>query len=135
MGRQRTHTQTNVHTDGQLSGRHAHDFCIHCPHPSQAGMPTYLQNGVFMSHSLFYLLLLQLTSEPDPSRRDWGTVGACCSLAERGANIVRVHNVRGAAQALAVSDAIRGREARSMSTHACCRRDGDESIMVSSSSS
>ncbi|CAM9790949.1 unnamed protein product [Pylaiella littoralis] len=77
----------------------------------------------------------ELTSEPDPSRRDWGTVGACCSLAERGANIVRVHNVRGAAQALAVSDAIRGREARSMSTHACCRRDGDESIMVSSSSS
>lgn len=50
---------------------------------------------------------LQLTGESDPSRRDWGTVGACCSAAERGASIVRVHNVRGVAQGLAVSDAIR----------------------------
>ncbi|CAN0380053.1 unnamed protein product, partial [Scytosiphon promiscuus] len=47
------------------------------------------------------------TSESDPSRRDWGTVGACCSAAERGAKFVRVHNVRGTVQALAVADAIR----------------------------
>ncbi|CAM9644576.1 unnamed protein product [Scytosiphon promiscuus] len=49
----------------------------------------------------------ELTSESDPSRRDWGTVGACCSAAERSAKFVRVHNVRGAVQALAVADAIR----------------------------
>eukprot|EP00904_Undaria_pinnatifida_P004367 jgi/Undpi1/13931/HiC_scaffold_9.g03582.m1 len=51
----------------------------------------------------------ELTGESDPSRRDWGTIGACCSAAERGAKIVRVHNVKGAAQALAVSDAIQGK--------------------------
>ncbi|CAB1101151.1 unnamed protein product [Ectocarpus sp. CCAP 1310/34] len=49
----------------------------------------------------------ELTSESDPVQRDWGTVGACCSAAERGVKLVRVHNVKGAVQALAVADAIR----------------------------
>ncbi|CAM9799181.1 unnamed protein product [Ectocarpus sp. 4 AP-2014] len=52
----------------------------------------------------------ELTSKSDPIQRDWGTVGACCSAAERGAKLVRVHNVQGAVQALAVSDAIRNEE-------------------------
>lgn len=49
----------------------------------------------------------QVTGEDKASQRDWGTVGACCAASERGASILRVHNARGVAQALAVSDAIR----------------------------
>ncbi|CAN0047574.1 unnamed protein product, partial [Sphacelaria rigidula] len=57
---------------------------------------------------LSHVPILQLTGEKEASRRDWGTVGACCASAERGANIVRVHNVMSVSQALAVADAIRG---------------------------
>jgi dihydropteroate synthase len=39
--------------------------------------------------------------------RDWGTVGAVCSAVERGARIVRVHNVAAVKQAVRVVDAIR----------------------------
>jgi dihydropteroate synthase len=39
--------------------------------------------------------------------RDWGTVGAVCSAVERGARIVRVHNVTAVKQAVRVVDAIR----------------------------
>ncbi|CAM9743132.1 unnamed protein product [Chrysoparadoxa australica] len=41
------------------------------------------------------------------SDRDWGTAGACVAAAERGASILRVHNVGGIKQSLQVLDAIR----------------------------
>ena len=46
-------------------------------------------------------------SNSDLHARDMGTVGAVCSAAERGASIVRVHNVAAAKPALAVVQAIR----------------------------
>lgn len=49
----------------------------------------------------------KLTGEQDPRRREEATIAACCVAVMNGANIVRVHNVRGARQALLVVDAIR----------------------------
>ncbi|CAN0035705.1 unnamed protein product [Discosporangium mesarthrocarpum] len=48
----------------------------------------------------------QILGEQRADQRDWGTAGACCASADRGASILRVHNVKGVAQALAVRDAI-----------------------------
>lgn len=50
-----------------------------------------------------------LTGEQDPARRDAATVGAVCFAAQRGADVVRVHDVRGCRQALLVVDALAGR--------------------------
>ncbi|KAG5182407.1 Dihydropteroate synthase-like protein [Tribonema minus] len=46
--------------------------------------------------------------------RDWGTAGAACAAAERGARIVRVHHVRGVKHALRVVDAVRVAEAAAL---------------------
>jgi dihydropteroate synthase len=49
-----------------------------------------------------------LAREDDASRRDAATHGAVAYAAEHGADIVRVHDVKGCVQALAVVDALRG---------------------------
>jgi dihydropteroate synthase len=48
-----------------------------------------------------------LSGEKDASRRDPATLAACCVGALHGASFVRVHDVRGARQALSVIEAVR----------------------------
>lgn len=65
-------------------------------------------------HALGYPLLVgpsrktfigKLSDEPDAASRDYGTCGAVAALALRGVQIIRVHNVKAARQALAVFSA------------------------------
>ena len=48
----------------------------------------------------------ELTGVEEPQRRRWGTIAACLACRQRGATILRVHDVGGLLQALAVADAI-----------------------------
>jgi dihydropteroate synthase len=49
----------------------------------------------------------ELTDRPVPSERRFGSVGAAVAAYERGAHILRVHDVRAAREALDVAAAIR----------------------------
>ena len=51
-------------------------------------------------------------SPSDPAGRLPGTIAACSACALKGADIIRVHDVREAAQAMAVIDAIKKSELR-----------------------
>ncbi len=49
----------------------------------------------------------KLLNQPDPSKRVWGTAGACACACLLGADVLRVHDVAEMGQVLAVADAIR----------------------------
>ena len=49
----------------------------------------------------------ELTGARDASQRDFGSIGASVAAFDRGAHVLRVHDVAGARQALDVAAAIR----------------------------
>jgi len=49
----------------------------------------------------------RLTGRADPKDRDWATAGAAVACVERGADIIRVHNVKGVRDAVRVADSVR----------------------------
>lgn len=53
-----------------------------------------------------------VTGVSDPKRRVWGSVGAAVAAYDRGASVLRVHDVAETAQALAVASAIASGERR-----------------------
>ena len=50
----------------------------------------------------------RILNQPDPEERVWGTAAACCAAIVKGANILRIHDVREMRDVCLVADALSG---------------------------